>query len=356
MNRIPGAITPEQHAEGQTKQRARTAQEKLARANKERDEWKLQALASKDAYDKLAAEYELVQSVDVGNAEAVEIEPTTAHNKNESCALSFLSDVHPFEVVKKQEVNGLNEYNPVIASASIKQFFQKTVLLTNIHRHATTINTLVLGCLGDLISNQLHDDQKETNAGTPQEEILFMMEHLEGGIDFLLEHGGYKKIVVVGCHGNHDRGTEYKQFAKQALHSHSWLLYKLLERVYRDTKKEKRVSFEISDGYLLYAPIYEKMWRFHHGDAIKYQGGIGGLAVPANRMIKGWNSAKAADYDVFGHWHHSLQGEAFFSVGSIMGYSAYGSEHGMPYEAPQQRFLLCDKKRGITGDHRIFVR
>ncbi len=36
--------------------------------------------------------------------------------------------------------------------------------------------------------------------------------------------------------------------------------------------------------------------HFHHGDEVKYQGGIGGIAVPLLKAVAGWDAVKRCDY------------------------------------------------------------
>ena len=97
--------------------------------------------------------------------------------------------------------------------------------------------------------------------------------------------------------------------------------------------------------------------RLHHGDeGIQYQGGVGGLAVPAQRVIKQWNKGRQADLDVFAHWHTSGFPGAYVSIGSLIGYSPISIGYKVEAEEPSQTFMLFEKKRFITAYHRVYVR
>ena len=73
----------------------------------------------------------------------------------------------------------------------------------------------------------------------------------------------------------------------------------------------ERMTFVSEDGYLGFLPIYNTMLCYHHGHAIKFGGGIGGLFIPAYKAISQWNKMKWADLHVFGHFHQSKDGGSF---------------------------------------------
>jgi len=292
----------------------------------------------------------------VRNLSEIELEPLeiTADKPSggEATAVVLGSDWHVFETVKKGEVNNLNEFNVSIARSSIETFFQKIAMLAGIERKVVTVNKLVLGLLGDLMTNQLHRDQVETGAGTPMEEVLFLADQITGGINFLLTQG-FDLIQLPCCDGNHGRNTEKLQSANRVKHSYEWLLYSILARQYAG---DKRVQFDIAEGQLLYTKLYGRTIRWTHGDALKYNGGIGGLTIPVRKAIAEWDKGCKADMTFFGHWHTSHLDRMFCSNGSIVGYAPYAVSIKASFEAPQQAFMLFDSKRGLSSYRPIYVR
>jgi len=297
-------------------------------------------------------------AIEVTDLEPSIIEPHKRRGDGEACAISLMSDVHPFESVIPAQVNDLNEYNPDICKASCLRYFQGVLQWLKIHRAGQNVHKLAFVLLGDIIGNMIHLDQVESNAGTPQEELLFALDILIGGINFLLDNADLKELRVVGIHGNHDRGTEKKQAQNMAKHAHTWVLYNLIKRYYEDYRPDKRVVVEIADGEFHYIDIFGQICRLHHGDLIRYQGGIGGLTVPANNRINGWNTARKADFDFFGHHHttHWDKANRFIANGTIMGFSPISLRYKVKYEPPQQTFILMDKQRGLTSVNAIYVR
>lgn len=122
-------------------------------------------------------------------------------------------------------------------------------------------------------------------------------------------------------------------------------MYHNLARLF---KGNPRVKFLISPSYHSYLKVYDYVLRFHHGHNIKYQGGVGGLFVPAFKAISQWNKGHRADWDFWGHFHQLRDGGNFICNGSLIGYNAYALSIKAEFEKPKQAFILIDKKRGKT--------
>lgn len=314
------------------------------------------------AYDELVAEMEalraeseFISDIDDAPVDPIKIAPVSKKaSDSESVAIAVGSDWHLFETVRPEEVNGMNKYNIKIADQCAETFFQKTVMLTDIHRGGTKIKRLVLCLLGDIITGQLHQDQVETGGGTPQEEVLHAFDVIAGGIQFLKEQGKFDKIDVLWTDGNHGRATEKMRVTNRSRHSNEWLLAQFLKRWFAE--RDDSVRFAVADGIHLYADVLGRTVRLHHGDALRYNGGIGGITIPMNKAIADWNKGRRADFDIFGHWHTSLITQQFLSNGSMLGYSPFALKIKAGFELPQQSFLVAHPKHWITAFHRLFVR
>jgi hypothetical protein len=312
-------------------------------------------------YDELLADYNLfkgqsawLDTLSSDYTEPVIIRPKSKTGTGEAVACAVASDWHVFEVVRPERVSGQNTYNPEVAKISVDAFFNGVLAWTNIHRSVLKIKELVLLLLGDFVTNMLYEDQKVENAGLVQEETLFALKLMCGGIDFLLDNGDFDKITIVCCSGNHSRAKKEKDVANSAVNTYEWLMYKFMEDfIYQN---EERVQFKIANGYHEWLDIYGKDVRVHHGDWVNYMGGVGGLTIPMNKAIKSWNTGRAAAFDIFGHYHQTMLPGLFYANGSILGYSTYAVRIKGEYERPQQGFLVFDSKRFLTATDKIFVR
>ena len=102
--------------------------------------------------------------------------------------------------------------------------------------------------------------------------------------------------------------------------------------------------------------VYDKTIRFHHGHAMRYYGGVGGIYIPVNKAIAQWNKARPASLDIFGHFHQLKDGGIFVSNGSLIGWSPYSMRIKADYEEPKQAFIVIDNKHGRTFTCPIYVK
>ena len=280
------------------------------------------------------------------------IKPPLKGNDSEATAFMIASDWHIEERVDPKVINGMNEYNPDIARDRAHRFFVNGARLIEIQRNGVNIDTLVLGLMGDIINGYIHEEFIEDNFMSPTEAILMAEDFIVSGITYLLKNCNLKKIVIPCSFGNHGRTTAKSRIATGYKNSFEWLMYQHLKKYYRD---EKRIEFVVSDGYFNYLDVYGFTVRLHHGDYMKYGGGVGGISVPVNKAISQWNKTRWADLDVFGHWHQLIDGGNFICNGSLIGYNAFANMIKASYEPPKQAFFLMDSKRGKTVCAPIYV-
>lgn len=304
------------------------------------------ALEQLQHQDVLLGSLEALQS----NSTSLEIVPKESSGTSEGVVVMVASDWHVEQVVG-QEVGGLNQYNPDISAARVTRFFQHGLRLVRLLQQDIKINTIVLALLGDFINGTIHEEFSDTNSELPTHALTIAQSYLVGGLDFLLSH--FEGNIVVPCHsGNHARMTKKTRFAVENAYSLEYLLYVALKQRY---EHEPRVQFAIAAGMHSYIHVFDKVIRFQHGHAIKYQGGVGGLYIPVNKAIGQWNKAKRADLDIFGHFHQLRDGGNFICNGSVVGYDSFALSIKADFERPQQALFLMDKKRGKTCTWPILV-
>lgn len=268
---------------------------------------------------------------------------------SEAVAFAVLSDWHVEETIEPHTVNGLNEYNLEIASERIDKVFSGILRLTEIQRHGVDIDTLVLGFLGDHMSGFLHEELAEENALSPMETVLWLKNKIAAGINLVRREGNFKRIIIPTCYGNHSRTTKKPRHGSGAKHSYEWLLYSVLSQEITDG-----VEWKVGNSYFNFLNVYDQTIRLHHGDDLKYQGGVGGLTIPVEKAIAQWNKAKRADIDIFGHWHQFQTARHWVCNSSLIGYNAYALAIKASFEVPSQTYFLMDKDRGRTITAPIF--
>ena len=261
---------------------------------------------------------------------------------SDATAFIIASDWHIEETVRPSDVSGLNEYNLEICDKRVKKFFSNAVKLLKITQKESRVNQVVLALLGDFISGHIHLELLENNTLLPADAIWRVQNYLISGINFLLNNSKIELTII--CHGgNHGRMTKRIHHATEQGNSLEVYMY---NNIALHFKNNKRINFVIAEGYHTYVDVYDYKVRLHHGHAIRYAGGVGGIFIPVNKAIAQWNKGRTVDLDVFGHFHQFKDGGNFICNGSLIGYNAFALSIKADYEKPKQAFFLVDKKRG----------
>jgi hypothetical protein len=281
------------------------------------------------------------------------IAPHHGTGTSEGTIVAVASDWHVEERVDPAKIGFVNSYTLDDAKRRAESFFKSTLRLTRLLQQDIKIENIVLALLGDFITNDIHEDMPELCQLPPTLAVEFAQNLLVSGIEFLLANSDVK--LTIPCHsGNHARTTRTTRFAQENGHSLEYLMYRSIAGHFA-ARGEKRVEFRIADGYHSYVDVYGKTIRFHHGHAINYQGGIGGIFIPAFKAISQWDKMRQVDLDVFGHFHQMKDGSKFLSNGSLIGFNSFALSIKADYESPRQTLFLMDKKRGRTCTWPILV-
>jgi predicted transcriptional regulator len=266
----------------------------------------------------------------------------TAEPSGGCTAIVCATDWHLEKNVDPATVSGLNEYNLDIARRRIDNFWKRTIRIIDFYRGLAPVNEIILWLGGDLINGHLHDEDVEGNFLGPTEAIAEVCDHVATGIDHLKQHGG-APLRVVTNNGNHARTTARQRYATGWRHSWEWLAYTQLAKVYQS------VPFEIARGYLLYTAVQGRVVRFHHGDGVKYLGGVGGLSIPMQKSVLAWNRSRNAELSINGHYHQFLDHHEWVSCGALIGVDPYAlTVVKASYQPPTQTVVFMDKSRGKT--------
>lgn len=261
-------------------------------------------------------------------------------------AVVCLNDWHGEEPVDPATINGLNEYNLEIAEQRIKKTGERMLHLLDAQRKLSNIKDLVVWIGGDIITGHIHEELAETSPLSPTEACQWAKGQLIGLLDHWIAYADVDSVTVVTSYGNHGRTTAKPRIATAAKHSFEWWMYQNIADIYA-ARGEKRIQFKVEQGYHNWLEIQGKLVRFHHGDWLKYQGGVGGITIPVNKALNEWNKARRADYDFFGHWHQHLKHYRWCACNCLIGYAPYALSIKAEYSQPSQTFAVFDRDRPV---------
>lgn len=254
-----------------------------------------------------------------------------------------LSDWHVEEEVKPSVVGGKNAYNPQIAKERAERVF--TAFLRRVGELEEKVDTVAVFLLGDFITGQIHTENIENATKGKVSALRFAEELISAGINLIL--GKTKCRVILYCKvGNHSRTTDEVRASTEWENSLEPLMYySLCDR----HSASGRVECVLEESYISYARILNTTIRYHHGHAIRYSHGVGGLHIPLRKAVRAWNETKPADCDILGHFHNFTENTTFRYIvnGSLIGYTAYAERLRASYERPLQAYAVVHEKHGL---------
>jgi len=222
--------------------------------------------------------------------------------KSKSVAVAMFSDWHVDEVVDKESVLGLNEFNPEVADRRIQNLFINLDKLISHAQRSYHINELIICLMGDMASGYIHDELMQTNSMSPLEGIRFAKSHLLSGFKYLQTNTAVGKIKVVCVAGNHTRTTKKNQYSNASRVNNEYELYVDLMELCKLMELDK-FEFIIPKSEMAVITIFGHRILINHGTHLQYQGGVGGLVVPLMR----WFARIAKVFNVemawFAHFH-----------------------------------------------------
>lgn len=277
--------------------------------------------------------------------QAVGILPGGENEQSTAVPVLLCSDWHCGAVVRPESVNDLNEYNLEIFHERSQALFRNALKVVNMVRSTSAVREMVVWLGGDLIDNWLHPEQVQLQELSPTQQIIECERAIVAGLSYLLANGNFERIILPCSHGNHGRTTQKMQADNSHATSYEWLMYQSLRRHFRN---EPRLVWQIADGNVTYLTVQDQILRFHHGDACRYQGGIGGLSIPLTKWIHRADQGIRADHTFQGHFHQLTLGPNWSVNGSLIGATAYGLKLGFAPERPQQLMRFIDSTRGFT--------
>jgi hypothetical protein len=267
--------------------------------------------------------------------------------RGRASAILCVNDWHIEENVDPTTIDGIdNKFNPQIAAKRINNTWEKALYLIDFISSISNITELIIWAGGELINGYIHEEMEESNFAGPGVAALEIQDHLATGLDYLSKYVKVASIVFLGNFGNHGRTTKHKRIATGWQNSWEWSAYQSLAGFY--SKHNSKIKFKIAKGDHLWFPVQGHDVRFHHGDCIKFGGGIGGVHIPLRKKIAQWNKQKMAAFDVLGHFHQYAEDWNYVLCGCLVGPNAYAVARGFELQPPTQTLIIVDYEHGKT--------
>lgn len=264
----------------------------------------------------------------------------------------LLSDLHFDEIVDPSAMRGMNAYNREIALKRLERLGDKTVLLARDYISGVKYDGLFLWVNGDIVSGNIHDELRRTNAGADViDTVDYWADPLAGLMLHLADFFG--NVHVISTVGNHARNSE-KPMAKGAVKSSfDWLTMRIIWRALRN---DSRFTWNIPESPDVFESVYSTRYLCQHGDAFKGGDQIAGPIRPVlfgdmRSLVREVDAPDGQAYDRFlvSHFHqYNVLGRGTIN-GSVVGYNEYAKDKlKARWEPPQQALWIDTPENGPT--------
>lgn len=270
--------------------------------------------------------------------------------KNKAIGVLLVTDTHFDELVRPEEVQGLNAYDRDIAYGRLERAFRNAVTVSKEYAGRIDYDGFVVLFGGDILSGSIHAELRESNVATDPETIVHWLEPMEAGLRLLAAE--FPKLHVVGVVGNHGRRQKKPRYKRRAKDNLDWLFYQMLARQFA---ADDEVTFQVPDSLWALVELYDTTLLVEHGDEFKGGSGIAGAMSPL--LLGEHRRRKQHDFDVLvtGHFHNRFIKEGLITGGCLKGPDEYSMGRGFaPSEASQELFLVSPE-HGVTFNAPIFV-
>jgi hypothetical protein len=258
----------------------------------------------------------------------------------------LVSDVHAGEVVRADELDGLNEFNLDVCRRRLRRLFSAACEIGPRWLSDCECQGAFLALGGDLISGSIHEELRMTNQLQDHGQVKFIVEELSIGIDQLIDKFG--RVLIASVPGNHGR-TTFKDTSKLYSNlNYDTFIADMIRDRYRN---DGRIIFWGGYSTDQFVPIFNWVVHLTHGHKTGTGGG-NGFAGPDLPIVRGGKKiaeqqgsvGRRIHLQLRGHLHYSTNPGRILSNGSIPGMTEYSRDLRAAIEPPRQWLFLLHEK------------
>jgi len=285
---------------------------------------------------------EVINTVPIIDPAPVIYSPSNSEKKVSSpCTfVGHVTDVHLGAVQLPNEIEGFGEFNPEICEQRQMSFVNKTIDWLGMHRYGYHVPEGHIIVTGDLISGDIHDELKITNAYPSPVQCV------ESGLLLAKQIASWaphfdKLIVHFLVADNHSRLTDRPQSKEEGLNSFNYIVGKFAEQA---VSRHSNVDFRIYPQYEKVIDVANLRYLIMHGHNLRGWMGIPWYSFERHvgkeasaRMSQIMDAgddlmtvAKKIGFHkmLTGHFHTPFDHPMYACGGSVSGTDAYDHKSG----------------------------
>lgn len=264
-----------------------------------------------------------------------------------------MTDVHMGAVQESSEIEGFNAYSPEIATVRMNQVSESWIKWVTFMKKAYNIKDAAVIITGDLISGDIHDELRATNAFPSPVQVARVAELIAENIGNLSPYFDSITIHFIS-EDNHSRLTKKPQAKEAGLNSLNYLVGVMIQAYVAKLPNVVMNIYAINEKVI---NVNERLYLATHGHTIKGWMGVpwygverkvGKEALARLQIImQEFERAKDIGFHkyVFGHFHTPIDTPLYSCGASLQGTDAYDHQAGR-YANPGLSAWLTHPKHG----------
>ena len=262
--------------------------------------------------------------------------PTARKGKVETpvVAAMQLTDWHNGAQQEPSEIEGFGEFGPEIAKTRVLRLIDGVTNWVETSRHGYNIDKLVIVATGDLMSGDIHEELRVTNAWPSPVQAIKTGELLAESVMSLAPHFKSIEVHFIAA-DNHSRLTKKPQAKEAGLNSFNYVVGCMAQAL---LAQQANVTFNLY-------PLIEKVvnvggmrYLCTHGNQLKAWMGIPYYGLQRKVGMEAehrMNMDASLHFDklLVGHFHTPINTPRYMMGGSLSGTDAYdhaAGRHGRP--------------------------
>ena len=283
----------------------------------------------------------------------VKPQPKSPRKGSPCVAVMQISDGHMGSVQQASEIENFNEFNPDVCRSRQIEYANKFVNWVSMHRAAYQVNECAILVTGDLISGDIHDELKITNAFPSPVQVVKAAEILVEQVAIVAQLFGKVSVHFIS-EDNHARLTKKPQAKEAGYNSLNYLVGYMAKAF---LSKHENVDFNIYPMYEKVIHVSTRNYLISHGHGMTGWMGIPWYSIARHvgkeaqaRMsiiMNEYSKAREIGFHkyVFGHWHTPFDSDLYSCCGSVQGTDAYDHKAGR-HAVPSQSSWMVHPKWG----------
>jgi len=264
-----------------------------------------------------------------------------------------LTDLHVGAVQDPNEIEGFNAYSPEVSERRLNDLTSRWLKWTEYQRKAYTINDAAIIITGDLISGDIHEELRTTNAYPSPVQVAEASRLIAAVIASISPYFHSVAIHFIS-EDNHSRLTKKPQAKEAGLNSLNYLVGKMIEAYVKDLSNVKMNIYPMLEKVI---NVNDRLYLITHGHTVKGWMGVPWYGVERkigkesqsrlHLIMQEVERAREIGFHkyVFGHFHTPIDTPLYSCGASLQGTDAYDHQAGR-YANPGQSAWLVHPRNG----------